>query len=117
MVSICRHLLPEIAIQSGSRAYSWRASFGAKNWLQALKDLHPTEEGAFPVYQTLGIVKVINQQRMVGRDVFAITQPVDDGGGTPKITAYNSQSIRSLLFHGKCRRLNRLFEECFTISV
>ncbi|KAI9931720.1 hypothetical protein MW887_010299 [Aspergillus wentii] len=87
-----------------------------QNWLQTLKDLQPTEEGAFPVYQTLSVVKVINQQRMVGRDVFAVTQPVDDGGGTPKVTAYNSQFIRSLVFYGRCNRLGCLFEECIALD-
>ncbi|KAL4914606.1 hypothetical protein BDW62DRAFT_213369 [Aspergillus aurantiobrunneus] len=63
--------------------------------------LQPTEEGAFPVYQTLGIVKAINQQRMVGREIFGVTLPEDDAGGIPKFTAYNSQSISTLLFHGR----------------
>ncbi|PYH91870.1 hypothetical protein BO71DRAFT_401032 [Aspergillus ellipticus CBS 707.79] len=88
-----------------------------QHWLQTLSDLHPTEEGAFPVYQTLSVVKVINQLRMVGRDVFAVTQPVDDGGGNPKVTAYNSQSIRSLLFHGRYRGRDCLFEECITLGI
>ncbi|OGM44694.1 hypothetical protein ABOM_007417 [Aspergillus bombycis] len=99
------------------RCQSLSVGLEIQNWLQALQDLQPTEEGAFPVYQTLSVVKVINQQRIVGRDVFAVTQLVDDGGGYPKVTAYNSQSISSLLFHGRCRISNCLFEECITLNV
>ncbi|OJI90023.1 hypothetical protein ASPTUDRAFT_209838 [Aspergillus tubingensis CBS 134.48] len=86
-------------------------------WLQTLINLQPTEEGAFPIYQTFNVVKIINQQRALGRDVFAVTQPVDDGGGTPKLTGYNSQSITSLLFHGKDHNLDCLFQHCISLDV
>ncbi|RAH79171.1 hypothetical protein BO86DRAFT_367152 [Aspergillus japonicus CBS 114.51] len=87
-----------------------------EQWLQTLLDLQPTEEGAFPVYQTLSVVQAINRQRAVGRDVFAVTQPVDDGGGSPKVTAYNSQSISCLVFHGYCRQKGGVFEECVVLE-
>ncbi|PYH76822.1 hypothetical protein BO82DRAFT_346236 [Aspergillus uvarum CBS 121591] len=87
-----------------------------EQWLQTLLDLQPTEEGAFPVYQTLSVVQAINRQRAVGRDVFAVTQPVDDGGGSPKVTAYNSQSISCLVFHGYCRQIGGVFEECVVLG-
>ncbi|RAL03197.1 Zn(II)2Cys6 transcription factor domain-containing protein [Aspergillus ibericus CBS 121593] len=87
-----------------------------QNWLQHLQDLQPTEEGAFPVYQTLGVVKAINQQRVMGRDIFAVTQPLDDGGGTPKLTSYNSQSIDILLFHGKSHVSGQLFTDFVCID-
>ncbi|KAE8418731.1 hypothetical protein BDV36DRAFT_253566 [Aspergillus pseudocaelatus] len=99
------------------RCQSLSVGLEIQTWLQTLQDLQPTEEGAFPVYQTLSVVKAINQQRMVGRDVFAVTQPVDDGGGHPKVTAYNSQFINSLLFHGRCQIRNCLFEECITLGI
>ncbi|KAE8341627.1 hypothetical protein BDV24DRAFT_151028 [Aspergillus arachidicola] len=99
------------------RCQSLSVGLEIQDWIQTLQDLQPTEEGAFPLYQTLGVVKAVNQQRMAGRDVFAVTQPVDDGGGHPKVTAYNSQSISSLLFHGRCRIRNCLFEECITLGV
>ncbi|PLB44570.1 hypothetical protein P170DRAFT_392911 [Aspergillus steynii IBT 23096] len=79
-----------------------------QDWLQRLRDLHPTEEGAFPVYQTLGVARAVNRQRENGFDAFAISLPVDDGGGRPKFTAYNSQRIDVLLFHGKWRGCGRL---------
>ncbi|PYI09193.1 hypothetical protein BO78DRAFT_308968 [Aspergillus sclerotiicarbonarius CBS 121057] len=87
-----------------------------QNWLQNLQDLQPTEEGAFPVYQTLSVAKAINQQRVMGRDIFAVMQPLDDGGGTPKFTAYNSQSIDTLLFHGKWHVSGQLFTNCVCID-
>ncbi|KAK6814671.1 hypothetical protein RU639_009807 [Aspergillus parasiticus] len=99
------------------RCQSLSVGLEIQDWIQTLQDLQPTEEGAFPVYQTLSVVKAVNQQRIAGRDVFAVTQPVDDGGGHPKVTAYNSQSISSLLFHGRCRIRNCLFEECITLGV
>ncbi|OOF93891.1 hypothetical protein ASPCADRAFT_172767 [Aspergillus carbonarius ITEM 5010] len=95
-----------------------RLSLGLEiqNWLQKLQDLQPTEEGAFPVYQSLGVAKAINQQKTMGRDIFAVTQPLDDGGGTPKYTAYNSQSIDRLIFYGKCCLSGHLFMDCVSID-
>ncbi|KAL4891516.1 hypothetical protein BDV59DRAFT_65303 [Aspergillus ambiguus] len=98
------------------RCQTLSVGLAIQDWLQELMNLQPTEEGAFPVYQTLSTVKAINRQRMVDQDVFAATQPVDDGGGTPKITAYNSQSISCLLLHGRSRKTGDLFEECITLS-
>lgn len=57
-----------------------------EKWLQTLEEKQPTEEGAFPVYQTLAVVKGINRQRKMGRDVFGVSQPIDDGGGMPKFS-------------------------------
>ncbi|RAH44651.1 Zn(II)2Cys6 transcription factor domain-containing protein [Aspergillus brunneoviolaceus CBS 621.78] len=98
------------------RCRSLSTGLEIEQWLQRLLDLQPTEEGAFPVYQTLSVVQAINRQRAVGRDVFAVTQPVDDGGGLPKVTAYNSQSISCLVFHGYCRRMGVVFEECVVLG-
>lgn len=88
-----------------------------QNWLEALQRLQPTEEGAFPVYQTLGVVKAVNQQKMMGRDIFSVTLPSDDAGGTPKFTAYNSQTISTLLFHGRCQSSGGLFTDCISIDL
>ncbi|KAI3012307.1 transcriptional regulator family: Fungal Specific TF [Aspergillus niger] len=99
------------------RCQSLAVGLEIQDWLQALINLQPTEEGAFPIYQTFHVVKIINQQRAIGRDIFAVTQPVDDGGGTPKLTGYNSQSITSLLFHGKYQNLDCLFQECISLDV
>lgn len=88
-----------------------------ESWLQALANTKPTEEGAFPVYQSLGVVKALNIQRAMGRDVFGVSQPVDDGGGTPKFSAYNSQKIDDLLVHGKSRDTGELFTECVSLAL
>lgn len=87
-----------------------------ERWLQTLVDIHPTEEGSFPVYQALAVTKAINKQRIIGRDVFAVSQPVDDGGGTPKLRSYNSQIIDTLLIHGRCRVTGDLFTDCISIE-
>ncbi|KAL2831727.1 hypothetical protein BDW59DRAFT_124077 [Aspergillus cavernicola] len=88
-----------------------------QNWLESLERLQPTEEGAFPVYQTLGVVKAINQQRMIGREIFGVTLSTDDAGGTPKFTAYNSQSISSLLLHGRCPVSGKFLTESVSIDL
>jgi hypothetical protein len=91
--------------------------FEIENWLEMFRRLHPTEEGAFPVYQTLGVVKAVNQQRMMGREIFGVTLPLDDAGGKPKFTAYNSQSISPLLLQGRCLVAGKLFTESVLIDL
>lgn len=88
-----------------------------EQWLQTLENMKPTEEGAFPVYQALAVVKAVNQQRRIGRDVFGVSQPMDDGGGTPKFTGYNSQMITTLLVHGKCRDVGTLFTDSIDFGI
>ncbi|KAH8433495.1 Zn(II)2Cys6 transcription factor domain-containing protein [Aspergillus melleus] len=86
-------------------------SLEIQSWLQKLNDVHPTEEGAFPVYQALRVARAVHRQRTEhGFDVFAISLPVDDGGGWPKFSAYNSQRIEGLVLHGKWRGSGRLGE-------
>lgn len=87
-----------------------------QDWLQNLETVQPTEEGAFPVYQAVGVAKAINRQRMMGRDIYGVTQPVDDGG-VPKVTAYNSQSIDSMLLHGRCQLSGEFFTDCVSIEL
>lgn len=99
------------------RCQSQSLGIEIQGWLQSLVDMKPTEEGAFPLYQTLGVVKAINQQKMMHRDVFGVTIPVDDEGGTPKFTAYNSQPISTLLIHGMCRTSGDLFTECVLADI
>lgn len=82
-----------------------------EGWLQALENVHPTEEGSFPIYQALSVARAINQQRMMGRDVFGVSQPVDDGGGSPKFRCYNSQMLNVLLIHGRYRASGELFTD------
>jgi hypothetical protein len=100
-----------------SRFQSLELGIEIENWLRELKDMHPTEEGAFPVYQSLGVVKAINQQRMMGCQIFGVTQQVDDGGGNPKFTAYNSQFLNTVLVHGRCTFTGQLFTKCVSIDL
>ncbi|KAK9489147.1 hypothetical protein V1508DRAFT_89636 [Lipomyces doorenjongii] len=86
-----------------------------EQWLRDLEEMQPTEEGSFPVYQTVSIVKAINRQRQLGGDVFGVSLSIDDGGGTPKGSSYSSQSISTLLIHGKWRISGDLYTECISI--
>ncbi|KAJ8097196.1 hypothetical protein POJ06DRAFT_297576 [Lipomyces tetrasporus] len=86
-----------------------------EQWLIDLEEMQPTEEGSFPVYQTVGIVKGINRQRQIGGDVFGVSLSIDDGGGTPKVSSYSSQSISTLLIHGKWRISGDLYTEYISI--
>lgn len=99
------------------RCQSLSLGIEIQEWLETLQAMQPTEEGAFPVYQTLGVVKAIIYQRMMGREIYGVTLPVDDGGGTPKFTAYNSQPISTLLLHGRCRVSNEFFTKCAFIGL
>ncbi|KAL4925521.1 Zn(II)2Cys6 transcription factor domain-containing protein [Aspergillus undulatus] len=94
------------------------ASLGTEiqEWLEDLQSLQSTEEGASPVYQTLAVVKAVNQRRNIGREIFAVTLPRDDAGEIPKSTVYNSQSISTLLFHERCRASGELFTNCVRIG-
>ncbi|KAJ5609783.1 hypothetical protein N7528_010350 [Penicillium herquei] len=99
------------------RCQDLNLSLEIERWLDSLHSIQPTEEGAFPIYQTLGVTKMVNQQRMMGREIYGVSQLEDDGGGFPKFTAYNSQSISSLLLHGVCKITGTLFTECVSIDV
>lgn len=92
-------------------------SLEIQTWLQYLESVQPTEEGAFPVYQAVGVAEAINRQRMMRRDIYGATQPVDDDGGIPKVTAYNSQSISTMLLHGRCQLSGEPFTECVLIDL
>jgi hypothetical protein len=85
-------------------------------WVQTLADLQPTEEGTFPIYQSLGVIKAINGQKQAGNDVVGVTRPVDDGGNTPKLTAFNSQPIDRVVFHRLCRTTGIVVAKCVPIE-
>lgn len=98
------------------RCQNLSLSLEIQNWLQNLESVQPTEEGAFPVYQAVGVAKAINQQRMMERNIYGVTQLVDNDG-VPKLTAYNSQSIDSMLLHGRCQLSGEFFMECVSIEL
>lgn len=98
------------------RCQSQAIAIEIQNWLQGLEALKPTEEGAFPLYQSLRVVNIINRQKRAGRDVLAVTMSVDDEGGSPKINSYSSQAILGLLFHGIVRESGDLFTDYLTMD-
>lgn len=69
------------------------------------------EEGCFPVFQVLGGLRLINAERQKGRDVIALFQSTNDGGGSGKFGSYHSQTITSFLVYGRCRVTGELFSK------
>ena len=67
-----------------------------------------SEEGSFPNLQVLQALRLVNAEKRAGRDVLAIYQPKDDGGGIGKYGAYTSQNITCFLAFGRCRGFGRL---------
>ena len=49
--------------------------------------------------------------------MFRVSQPVDDGDGTPKFSAYNCQMINDVLVHGEYRETGESFTECVTLDM
>ncbi|KAK6005144.1 hypothetical protein QM012_007923 [Aureobasidium pullulans] len=85
-----------------------------ENWLQGFHtdgQSPALEEGSFPLQQIVVVVTVINQQRRLGRNVFAISQAEDDGGGKGKADSYHSQDIKVVWLHGRERATGALFQE------
>jgi hypothetical protein len=79
-----------------------------ENWLESHAKEGNFEEGSFPVFQTLAIIRLINREKQIGRDVFVVFQTEDDGGGCGKLGSYHSQLISSMLLFGRCRATGRL---------
>ncbi|OTB02569.1 hypothetical protein M426DRAFT_193768 [Hypoxylon sp. CI-4A] len=71
-----------------------------EDWLNQRYQEGCLEEGSFPIYQILQVLGIINQERRQGRHVYAICQPIDDGGGVGKFDSYNSQRLESVLVYG-----------------
>jgi hypothetical protein len=86
-----------------------------ENWLQALDELEPTEEGNMPIFQALSVVRAINRQRTMGRDIFAVSKLVDGPDGA-KFSCYCGQIIDSLLVYGKIRSTGEFFVDCISVE-
>lgn len=85
-----------------------------ENWLQGFQKNAQSpalEEGSFPLAQITTVVSVINQQRRLGRNVFAVSQAEDDGGGNGKVDSYDSQDIKVVWLHGRERATGARFQE------
>ncbi|KAJ4182285.1 hypothetical protein NW767_013866 [Fusarium falciforme] len=72
-----------------------------QNWLEERQRNSHLEEGSFPVLQILQVLRAVNHERARGRDVFAVFQTVDDGGGEGKFHSYHSQTLTSVMVYGK----------------
>jgi hypothetical protein len=86
-----------------------------EDWMIRQGASKDTEEGSFPSLQILQALRLVNSERCAGRDVLAVYQPIDDGGGTGKYGAYTSQSITSFLVFGKCRGTGMLYSRCSAV--
>lgn len=85
-----------------------------EDWLQGFQKNAQSpalEEGSFPLAQITTVVSVINQQRRLGRNVFAVSQAGDDGGGNGKVDSYDSQDIKVVWLHGRERATGARFQE------
>lgn len=83
-----------------------------EQWLQRCLDGKSFEEGSFPAFQTLEIIRLVNAERRRGYDVLSLFQTVEDGGGTGKFGSYQSQALSSLLVYGRCRRTGQPYSYC-----
>jgi hypothetical protein len=66
------------------------------------------EEGGFPKVQILQTFRLVNMERRAVREVLAVYQPIDDGGGIGKYGAYTNQSTTSFHVLGRCRNSEML---------
>lgn len=85
-----------------------------EDWLQGFQKNAQSpalEEGSFPLAQITTVVSIIDQQRRLGRNVFAVSQAEDDGGGNGKVDSYDSQDIKVVWLHGRERATGARFQE------
>ena len=88
-----------------------------ENWLHEWEALSIFEEGSFPIIQALGVVRLVNEKRANGNNVYMIALPEDDGGGNGKYVSYNSQRIDRISLMGIRRSSGRLYSELIPISL
>lgn len=75
------------------------------------------EEGSFPVFQALETIRLINEEKAAGNEIYAIALPEDDGGGTGKYTSYNSQHFDKIITIGRRGISGRLYSELVPINM
>lgn len=80
-----------------------------EDWMSRRGVSEDTEEGSFPNLQILQALRLVNAERRAGRDVMAVYQPIDDGGGVGKYGSYTSQTITCFLVFGRCRGTGMLY--------
>ncbi|KAM5347290.1 hypothetical protein ACJ41O_010295 [Fusarium nematophilum] len=74
-----------------------------QDWLEERQRTSHLEEGSFPVLQILQVLRAVNRERARGRDVLAVFQTVDDGGGEGKFHSYHSQTLTSVMVYARSR--------------
>ncbi|KAM3512356.1 hypothetical protein MY11210_003995 [Beauveria gryllotalpidicola] len=97
------------------RSHDPRVGLWCEKWLQGCLDDTSFEEGNFPLFQTTRIIRLMNSQRSQERDVFALFQTVEDGGGSGKFGSYQSQALSSLLAYSRCRTTGQLHSHYVSI--
>ena len=80
-----------------------------EDWMIRQGVSEDTEEGSFPNLQILQALRLVNAERCAGRNVLAVYQPTDDGGGVGKYRSYTSQDITCFLVFGRCRGTGMLY--------
>jgi hypothetical protein len=80
-----------------------------EDWMIRQGVSEDTEEGSFPNLQILQALRLVNAERCAGRNVLAVYQPTDDGGGAGKYGSYTSQNITCFLVFGRCRGTGMLY--------
>ncbi len=84
------------------RSHNLAVGLWVQDWLSRQYQGGCLEEGSFPIFQILQVLRIINRERRSGRHVYAVCQAVDDGGGVGKFDSYNSQRLESVLVYGVC---------------
>lgn len=97
------------------RCHNLDISRQLQDWLESKLSGDAFEEGSFPVFQVLRVMKFIHSEKEKGRDVVALFQTVDDGGGTGKLGSYNSQRLSSLLVYARERSTGGLYSYVSTL--
>lgn len=88
-----------------------------EKWLHEWSISSIMEEGSFPVFQALETIRLINEEKAAGNDIYAIALPDDDGGGTGKHTSYNSQHFDRIVTIGRRGISGRLYSELVPINM
>lgn len=82
-----------------------------EEWLHEWSISCILEEGSFPILQALEVIRLINEEKAAGNDIYAIALPEDDGGGTGKYMSYNSQNFDKIVMIGRRGSSGRLYCE------
>ncbi|KAF4980535.1 hypothetical protein FZEAL_3470 [Fusarium zealandicum] len=86
-----------------------------QDWLEEREKTSHFEEGSFPVLQILQVLRAVNRERAIGRDVLAVFQAVDDGGGEGKFHSYHSQTLTAVVVYGRNSWTGEAI--CYTLPV